>query len=130
VITGRLQEWTISRSESSGPSPPRRSRSRRKRSALPGSPASTAWTFGAPRQARRVVPLSTKESGFLKNETLTAEKADVMIENVIGVFGLPLGVAVNFRINDKDYVIPMAVEETSIVAACSHMAKMIGSTAP
>ena len=70
-------------------------------------------------------PLSTKEKWLLKNETLTAEKADVMIENVIGVFGLPLGVAVNFRINDKDYVIPMAVEETSIVAACSHMAKMI-----
>ncbi|MBI5240731.1 MAG: hydroxymethylglutaryl-CoA reductase, degradative, partial [Elusimicrobia bacterium] len=42
-----------------------------------------------------------------------------------GVFGLPLGVAVNFRINDKDYVIPMAVEETSIVAACSNLAKLI-----
>ena len=70
-------------------------------------------------------PLTTREKWILKNETLTAEKADVMIENVIGVFGLPLGVALNFRINDKDYVIPMAVEETSIVAACSYMAKHI-----
>ena len=70
-------------------------------------------------------PLTTKEKWILKNESLTAEKADVMIENVIGVFGLPLGVAVNFRINDKEYVIPMAVEETSIVAACSNLAKLI-----
>jgi hydroxymethylglutaryl-CoA reductase len=70
-------------------------------------------------------PLTTKEKWTLKNETLTAEKADLMIENVIGVFGLPLGVAVNFRINDKDYVVPMAVEETSIVAACSNLAKLI-----
>ena len=70
-------------------------------------------------------PLTTKEKWTLKNETLTAEQADVMIENVIGVFGLPLGVAVNFRINDKDYVIPMAVEETSIVAACSNLARII-----
>ncbi|MFA5137989.1 MAG: hydroxymethylglutaryl-CoA reductase, degradative [Elusimicrobiota bacterium] len=70
-------------------------------------------------------PLSTREKFLLKAETLTAEKADLMVENVIGVFGLPLGVAVNFRINDKDYVIPMAVEETSVVAACSHLAKLI-----
>ncbi|MDD5628565.1 MAG: hypothetical protein PHU21_05845, partial [Elusimicrobia bacterium] len=70
-------------------------------------------------------PLTTKEKWTLKNETLTAEQADVMVENVIGVFGLPLGLAVNFRINDKDWVIPMAVEETSIVAACSNLAKLI-----
>ncbi|MBI5882325.1 MAG: hydroxymethylglutaryl-CoA reductase, degradative [Elusimicrobia bacterium] len=69
--------------------------------------------------------LPTKEKWILKNETLTAEQADTLIENVIGVFGLPLGLAVNFRINDKDYLIPMAVEETSIVAACSHLAKLI-----
>ncbi|MBI4676220.1 MAG: hydroxymethylglutaryl-CoA reductase, degradative [Elusimicrobia bacterium] len=69
--------------------------------------------------------LPTKEKWALRNETLTAEQADMLIENVIGVFGLPLGLAVNFRINDKDYLIPMAVEETSIVAACSHLAKLI-----
>ncbi|MBI5210225.1 MAG: hydroxymethylglutaryl-CoA reductase, degradative [Elusimicrobia bacterium] len=71
------------------------------------------------------LPLPLKEKWILRSETLTAEQADTLIENVIGVFGMPLGLAVNFRINDKDYLIPMAVEETSIVAACSHMAKLI-----
>lgn len=47
------------------------------------------------------------------------------IENVIGYFQLPLGVATNFRIDGKDYVIPMAVEETSIVAAVCKTAKWI-----
>ena len=70
-------------------------------------------------------PLTTKEKWLLKNETLKAEKADLMVENVIGVFGMPLAVALNFRINDKDWVIPMAVEETSIVAACGHIAKLV-----
>ena len=47
------------------------------------------------------------------------------IENVIGYFQLPMGVATNFRIDGEDYVIPMAVEETSIVAAASKTAKWI-----
>ena len=50
--------------------------------------------------------------------------AEGMIENVIGKFELPLGIAANFVINDKDYLIPMAVEEPSVVAAASHMAKI------
>ena len=50
--------------------------------------------------------------------------ADGMIENVIGVFELPMGVATNFLINGKDYLIPMAVEEPSVVAAASNMAKI------
>ena len=50
--------------------------------------------------------------------------ADSMIENVIGRFELPLGVATNFQINGKDYLIPMAVEEPSVVAAASYMAKL------
>ncbi|MGA8710824.1 MAG: hydroxymethylglutaryl-CoA reductase, degradative [Thermoplasmata archaeon] len=49
---------------------------------------------------------------------------DRMIENVIGVMPLPLGVATNFRINDKDYLIPMAIEEPSVVAAASNAAKV------
>lgn len=53
------------------------------------------------------------------------ELADQLIENVIGYFQLPLGVATNFRIDGRDYVIPMAVEETSIVAALSKTAKWI-----
>jgi len=49
---------------------------------------------------------------------------DRMIENVIGVLPLPLGVATNFRINEKDYLIPMAIEEPSVVAAASNAAKV------
>lgn len=51
--------------------------------------------------------------------------ADKLIENVIGYFQLPLGVATNFRIDGEDYVIPLAVEETSIIAALSKTAKWI-----
>lgn len=51
--------------------------------------------------------------------------AEKLIENVIGYFQMPLGVATNFRIDGQDYVIPMAVEETSIVAAASKTAKWI-----
>jgi hydroxymethylglutaryl-CoA reductase len=55
---------------------------------------------------------------------LTAEQADHMIENVIGVHGLPLGLALNFQVNGKDVLIPMAVEEPSVVAGASFMAKL------
>ncbi len=54
-----------------------------------------------------------------------ANLADQLIENVIGYFQLPLGVATNFCIDGRDYVIPMAVEETSIIAALSKTAKWI-----
>lgn len=50
--------------------------------------------------------------------------ADGMIENVIGTFELPVGVASNFQINGKDVLVPLAVEEPSIVAAASYMAKL------
>ncbi len=53
------------------------------------------------------------QSGAVKNTAL----ADKLIENVIGYFQLPLGVATNFFIDGKNYVIPLAVEETSIIAA-------------
>ncbi|HML03554.1 MAG TPA: hydroxymethylglutaryl-CoA reductase, degradative [Candidatus Bathyarchaeia archaeon] len=55
---------------------------------------------------------------------LPLELADRMIENVVGAFPVPLGVAVNFLINGKDYLIPMAIEEPSVVAAASNAAKM------
>lgn len=51
--------------------------------------------------------------------------ADKLIENVIGYFQLPLGVATNFRIDHQDYIIPLAVEETSIIAALSKTAKWV-----
>ena len=60
-------------------------------------------------------------AGGVQN-TVLAEK---LIENVIGYFQLPIGVATNFRIDGQDYVIPLAVEETSIIAALSKTAKWI-----
>jgi hydroxymethylglutaryl-CoA reductase len=61
------------------------------------------------------------QNGGLKDISL----GEKFIENVIGYFQLPLGVATNFRIDGQDYVIPMAVEETSIVAAASKTAKWV-----
>jgi hydroxymethylglutaryl-CoA reductase len=52
------------------------------------------------------------------------EEVNRMIENVIGTMPIPLGIAVNFQINEKDYLIPMALEEPSVVAAASNAAKM------
>ncbi len=60
----------------------------------------------------------------LQGNTLPLSLADGMIENVVGKFELPLGVATNFTVNGKDYLIPMAVEEPSVVAAASYMAKI------
>jgi hydroxymethylglutaryl-CoA reductase len=56
--------------------------------------------------------------------SLKLELADRMIENVVGAIPIPLGIAVNFLINGKDYLIPMAIEEPSVVAAASYAAKM------
>ncbi len=56
---------------------------------------------------------------------LTQDDADKMIENVIGVFGLPMGLGLNFLINNKPYVVPMVVEEPSILAAVSSAAKVV-----
>jgi len=53
--------------------------------------------------------------------------ADAMIENVIGTFELPMGVATNFIVNGREVLVPMAVEEPSVVAAASHMAKIARS---
>ena len=57
--------------------------------------------------------------------SLDAARADRMIENVIGVLGLPVGLGLNFLINGRDYVAPMAVEEPSVVAALSSAAKLL-----
>jgi len=58
------------------------------------------------------------------NPLLPLATADRMIENVVGVFGLPFAIAPNFHINRKDYVVPMVVEEPSIVAGVSGAAKL------
>lgn len=61
-------------------------------------------------------------------DMLDIERANGMIENVVGKFELPLGVATNFVINGQDYLVPMAVEEPSVVAAASYMAKIVRGT--
>lgn len=69
--------------------------------------------------------LSEEEAAVLGNTgSLGTDLADRMIENVIGGFTLPLGIATNFKINGRDYLIPMALEEPSVVAAASNAAKM------
>jgi hydroxymethylglutaryl-CoA reductase len=55
---------------------------------------------------------------------LSLELADKLIENVIGVYALPIGIAANFQINGRDVLIPMVIEEPSVVAGASFMAKL------
>jgi hydroxymethylglutaryl-CoA reductase len=60
-----------------------------------------------------------------ENGGLNAETADKVVENVLGVYGLPFGVALNFRVNGTDRLVPMVVEEPSVVAAASNAARMV-----
>lgn len=66
----------------------------------------------------------TEMKDIKSGDGLSIDKAESMVENVIGKFNLPLGVATNFVINNEDYLIPMAVEEPSVVAAASNMGKL------
>ena len=59
------------------------------------------------------------------NNILSIDEADKMIENVIGVFGLPIGLGLNMLVNNHEYIVPMVVEEPSIVAAVSSSAKLV-----
>lgn len=61
---------------------------------------------------------------LLSTGSLKLELANRMIENVVGAFPIPLGIAVNFLINGRNYLIPMAIDEPSVVAAASYAAKM------
>ena len=70
--------------------------------------------------------LSNAELDILQSNDggISYDKADKMVENAIGTFSLPLGIATNFKINDKDYIIPMVIEEPSVIAAASKGAKI------
>lgn len=75
---------------------------------------------------KEIAGLTEEETTMLQNTgSLPLDVADRMIENVIGAFPIPLGIGVNFLINGRDYLIPMAIEEPSVVAAASHAAKMV-----
>ena len=68
--------------------------------------------------------LNKEEIKILSNRGALWEIGERMLENVVGAMPLPLGIATNFLINGKDYLIPMAIEEPSVVAAASNAAKM------
>ncbi len=80
----------------------------------------------------------TEEEQAVLQQSLSVSAADNMTENVIGVYALPLSIATNFTINGRDYLIPMTIEEPSVIAAVSFAARLIregggfttGSTPP
>jgi hydroxymethylglutaryl-CoA reductase len=72
--------------------------------------------------------LTKNEISTVVNQPLPFDKIDRMIENAVGSFSLPLGIATNFVINGKEYLVPMAIEEPSVIAAASHAAKLAKSS--
>jgi hydroxymethylglutaryl-CoA reductase len=77
------------------------------------------------RLIKEFADLTDEEADQLQNTgSLPLDLADRMIENVIGITPMPMGIGVNFLINNRDYLIPMAIEEPSVVAAASYAAKM------
>lgn len=73
----------------------------------------------------KLVNLNREELMLLKNYGyISPSQLDTLIENVIGSYHLPMGIACNFKINNKDYLIPMVIEEPSVVAAASNAAKI------
>jgi len=77
------------------------------------------------RKLLELAALPTEGFAALDPGALTLEVADGMIENVIGLYALPFGVAVNFTIDGIDTLVPMAIEEPSVVAASSNAARMV-----
>ena len=61
----------------------------------------------------------------LETGGLDPETADKFVENVLGTYALPFGIAPNVRVNGKDFIVPMVVEEPSVIAAASNAAKMV-----
>ncbi len=68
--------------------------------------------------------LPINELAALGEVSLPAEQADHMVENAVGVFSLPLGIGLNFLINGKEVLVPMTIEEPSVIAGASFMAKL------
>ncbi|MEO0599051.1 MAG: 3-hydroxy-3-methylglutaryl-CoA reductase, partial [Chloroflexota bacterium] len=69
--------------------------------------------------------LTAEEADAIKGTLgLSLDQASHMIENTVGMYSLPMGIGTNFLINDKEYLVPMVVEEPSVVAAVSNAAKM------
>ncbi|MEM1557190.1 MAG: hydroxymethylglutaryl-CoA reductase, degradative [Thermoproteota archaeon] len=83
---------------------------------------------GRQKKIAELAGLSEEEVNLLSKEgNLSLEIADRMVENVIGTMAYPFSVALNFLIDNKEYIVPMVIEETSVVAAASNAAKMTRS---
>ncbi|MEM0259687.1 MAG: hydroxymethylglutaryl-CoA reductase, degradative, partial [Thermoproteota archaeon] len=89
------------------------------------------YNFSVEERLKKVVEFAnlTKEETQLlfKEGNISFDIADRMIENVIGTMSYPFAVALNFLIDEKDYIVPMVIEETSVVAAASNAAKIMRS---
>ncbi|MBI4731885.1 MAG: hydroxymethylglutaryl-CoA reductase, degradative, partial [Chloroflexi bacterium] len=68
--------------------------------------------------------LSPDELAAFQTENLSADQADHMVENAVGTFGLPLGIGLNFVVNGREVLVPMTIEEPSVIAGASFMAKL------
>ncbi len=75
-------------------------------------------------EIKKIAHLTEEEINNLRTGGINGQTADLMIENVIGTTKLPIGIATYFTINKRDYIIPMAIEEPSVIAAASHAAKL------
>ena len=74
----------------------------------------------------RMLRLSSDDCAHLAGEGgLSVEMANQMIENAVGTFSLPLGLGLNLQVNGRDFLVPMVVEEPSVVAAVSFAAKIV-----
>src|SRR5947209_9970382 len=74
---------------------------------------------------RAVADLTAQDLETLDGGGLDTQTADKIVENAVGVYALPLGVGLNFRVNGRDVLVPMAVEEPSVIAAASNAARMV-----
>jgi hydroxymethylglutaryl-CoA reductase len=101
--------------------------------ARPGRSASSALPgfHRLPMAERRALVSSLTDLGaddwrvLAGDEGLCAEQAEHMVENLVGVLALPLGLCVNLRVDGRDRLVPMAIEEASVIAAASHAAKLL-----
>ena len=81
---------------------------------------------GRHEELRRRFGLDDHELGVLRDGgKLCVDRADKMVENCVGVFGLPIGLGLNFVVNGSEYAVPMVVEEPSVIAAVSNMARTV-----
>jgi hydroxymethylglutaryl-CoA reductase len=77
------------------------------------------------RQLRLRADISEEDLETLERGGMDTTTADHVVENVVGLYALPLGVGLNFRVNGEDVMVPMAVEEPSVIAAASNAARMV-----